>query len=165
MRMTVNIAEEIFQKIKEIIHPDYLNNDNPIILTESKLKNSPKVKLVKNNAKILVMNSDKEEARKFPYFTDIADLKKMNDCIIFCLHNCQLYVFLIELKSRNTNEVKKQLDAGKVFANFIIATSERMTKKTLKHKAKFGGLIFNTPKTSSCEVCSLLLFNFRVVIY
>lgn len=68
-----------------------------------------------------------EQSQKFlPFFNDdISGLKKMCDFILFVEETHHLHILLIEMKL-GTESAKKQLDAGKCFATYIINTIERL---------------------------------------
>ena len=66
-----------------------------------------------------------------PYFSSNEGVKKMCDYFLFCWEEGKLYVLLIELK-QGGEQVTKQLDAGKVFATFIVSTLNRVEKLNIK---------------------------------
>lgn len=69
-----------------------------------------------------------EETDIFPYYSRVSNLKKICDYILFAEEGNYLYVFLIELKKSNLS-AKKQLQASKVFANYIIDSARRIGKE------------------------------------
>jgi hypothetical protein len=54
----------------------------------------------------------------FPFFNQsLGNITKANDGIIFYKNGNDIFVLLIELKSNNLGDYKKQLQAGKNFVN------------------------------------------------
>lgn len=66
-----------------------------------------------------------------PYFTNSEGVKKMCDYFLFCWEKGKLFVLLIELK-QGEEQVTKQLEAGKVFATFLVSTLNRVEKLNIK---------------------------------
>ncbi|NCX96354.1 MAG: hypothetical protein EBX41_08085 [Chitinophagia bacterium] len=72
----------------------------------------------------------------FPYFSDFGVLNKMCDYILFAVKKTQkkpqLYIFCIELKKSNASganaSANQQLEAGKVFVDYIIKSIRRLAK-------------------------------------
>ena len=67
----------------------------------------------------------------FPFFNKGSDtprfLNKFCDYIVVCTRDTKLFVVLVELKSANLfGEAKKQIDAGKIFVNYIFNTFDRL---------------------------------------
>jgi len=57
----------------------------------------------------------------FPYFNQsTVGINKVNDGIIFYIKNSEIYVLIIELKSTNLSDYKKQLQAGKIFVLYLL---------------------------------------------
>lgn len=75
------------------------------------------------------------ESRDFPFFSEVQDLKKMCDFILFAEEREHLHIFLIELKLGNLS-AKKQLAAAEEFAKFIIQSSQRIGQKINSYSIK-----------------------------
>lgn len=75
------------------------------------------------------------ESRDFPFFSEVPDLKKMCDFILFAEEREHLHIFLIELKLSNLS-AKKQLTAAEEFAKFIIQSSKRIGRKINAYSIK-----------------------------
>jgi hypothetical protein len=75
------------------------------------------------------------ESRDFPFFSDVPNLKKMCDFILFAEDRNHLHIFLIELKLSNMS-AKKQLEAAEEFAKFIIHSSKRIGRAINAHSIK-----------------------------
>ena len=65
------------------------------------------------------------ESKDFPFFKEIKGLKKMCDFVLFAEESNHLHIFLIELKL-SPDSAKKQLEAAKEFAVFILNSSNRI---------------------------------------
>lgn len=76
----------------------------------------------------IVLKFDNPNIEKFPFFKEKSDLKKLCDFIIFCEFNNQIYTLLIEMKPNTdyNDKAKKQLNAGAIFAHFILNTLNRL---------------------------------------
>jgi hypothetical protein len=140
----VSNTTTILSAIDEIIEISYKYTNRPLELFEKKHKKPPIVKLSSSMMRINVITSDKDEIC-FPFFkrTDIERLQKMNDFILFAEHEEILYVFIIELKTGSGNGAMSQMEAGKLFAEFIIKTAERICKQKLSCDIQYRGLIFS----------------------
>ena len=79
----------------------------------------------------------KHENINFPYFDDVTDLKKMCDFIVLCEMNSEIFVFLIEEKScrisSDNEKIQSQIEAGAVFANFLLNSTQRLYNQSLKN--------------------------------
>ena len=61
--------------------------------------------------------------RVFPFFSpSVRGINSKNDGIIFCRKNGQIYVLLIELKSKRSGKYLMQLKSARNFVNFLTAT-------------------------------------------
>jgi len=57
-----------------------------------------------------------------PFFNQsLGDINKVNDAIIFYEKGSEQYLLLIELKSNNLGDYKKQLQAGKNFSLYLVS--------------------------------------------
>ena len=62
----------------------------------------------------------KEKIKIFPFFDQsLANITKVNDCIIFYVIKNKIHIFLVELKSNNLSDYKIQLQAGKNFVHYL----------------------------------------------
>lgn len=75
------------------------------------------------------------EKKDFPFFKDVAGLKKMCDFILFAEEKNHLHIFLIELKL-SPDSAKKQLDAASEFAHFLLKSSKRIGKEITNFSIK-----------------------------
>ncbi|MBK8816383.1 MAG: hypothetical protein IPN42_13175 [Methylococcaceae bacterium] len=97
---------------------------NTLRLIEEKEKLSVDIK-IKSSDNISCFSFDKNKQTKsdaiFPFFNpSVKGLCTKNDYILVHQKGNKIYVFLIELKSKNKGEYLKQLMAGKHFFQFII---------------------------------------------
>lgn len=66
---------------------------------------------------------DPNDNNFFPYFSDVKDLKKICDYIIFVEDSKRLFIFLVELKKKSGSP-ERQLDMSVDFVNFILARAK-----------------------------------------
>lgn len=122
MRSFPNLLNEIISE--EFHFPLVSGNKNTLRLIEEKESLSVEIK-INNSDNISCFSFDKDKESKsdtiFPFFNPaIKGLCTKNDFILVYQKGNQVYVFLIELKSKNSNGYLKQLRAGKLFFQFII---------------------------------------------
>ena len=88
----------------------------------------------------------KDKCKMFPFFNQsLGDIKKANDGIIFCKKDNTIYVLLIELKSDNLGDYKKQLQAGKNFTLYLQNMLNMVFNKSYKIKEEnIKCLVFTT---------------------
>ncbi|MCK9395919.1 MAG: hypothetical protein M0Q44_10045 [Methylobacter sp.] len=97
---------------------------NILRLVEEKENLSVEFK-IKDSESIACFSFDKDKQSGsdtvFPFFNSaVKGLCTKNDYILVHQKGSQVYVFLIELKSKNNGEYLKQLRAGKLFFQFVI---------------------------------------------
>jgi len=112
-----------------------------------------KVILTSKRKNIFAFSLDKSldnTCKMFPFFNQgTTSLNKVNDGIIFYLNNNQIYVLLIELKTNNLGEYKKQLQAGKSFVLYLLEVLNNTFASTYKIKEEnIKCLIFSLRKTA-----------------
>jgi len=134
-------------------------NKNSIIPVENdKLRfTEPKVEchqvILKSKIKdIFSFSLDKHIKNKcdmFPFFDkSTPHITKVNDGIVFCLKNQQIFILLIELKSKNVGLYKKQLQAGKNFVSYLLEVLNSSFKETYEIKNEnIRCLVFTSRKT------------------
>ena len=86
----------------------------------------------------------------FPFFNPtIPNICSKNDAILICQKQQEIYVFLIELKSKNSGKYLTQLKAAQLFVQFIFErlTLYKMCKDNLTD-VKFRGILFSNMQTS-----------------
>ena len=113
--------------INEILEKKYLSTDQKHIIEKDKdCKGKTfqmKFEIVKSTG--IEYKLYRFESKDFPFFNDVAGLKKMCDFILFAEEKNYLHIFLIELKL-SPESAKKQLDAANEFADFILKSSKRI---------------------------------------
>lgn len=120
--------------LKEIIAEEFqldLVNPNTLRLLEPKTNLSVDIKIKKSDS-IFCFSIDKDRVRNsckgdgvFPFFNPcIGGLCIKNDFILVCQEGKKIYVFLIELKSKNEGHYLKQIHAGKIFFDFVLERSK-----------------------------------------
>ncbi len=115
--------------IESILHEKF-KVSNQTCLTENDKDQKGKVftssyKIVKGNNHKYGLYRYSSDA--FPYFSDITDLKKMCDYILFLEEGKYLHVLIFELKKGN-DSARKQLKAAKVFVEYIVESAKRTGK-------------------------------------
>lgn len=122
MRSFPNLLNEI---ISDDFHfPLVSGNKNTLRLIEEKESLFVEIK-IKDSDNISCFSFDKNKESKndtvFPFFNPkVKGLCTKNDFILVYQKGNQVYVFLIELKSKNINGYLKQLRAGKLFFQFVM---------------------------------------------
>lgn len=109
---------------------DFFKEDKITKLQE--LQENMEIEFISDNKRYLSFSFDKQLPTKdypkglFPFFNrGEAKVTSFCDYIIFSEHNNNLFILLIELK-KGENNVTKQLNAGKCFAQYIISTLNRV---------------------------------------
>ena len=88
--------------------------------------------------------------KMFPFFNQSTNsINKVNDGIIFYINNNKIFVFLIELKTKQLGDYMKQLQAGKIFAFYLLGILNNSFSKNYKiDKENIKCLVFSLRKTS-----------------
>ncbi len=105
-------------------------------LIESKPKKPHKASIVRDKvARWTLYRYDQENDPNsfFPFFNNTSgertspkDLLKFCDYIVFVEKNDRLFILLVEMKSGETGDARKQLEASETFIHFILKTAERI---------------------------------------
>lgn len=101
-----------------------------------------------NNIRHVLYRFDPDSMALFPYFSDIAGLKKICDYILFAEEGQNCWCFLIELKI-GKDSTHKQLIASEHFMRFVINSARRIGKEISCDDITFrriGISEFNKPK-------------------
>lgn len=116
--------------IREILHTNFKHSDQTC-LSEKNVDTKGK----KFEVKYQIVKQPQIDYELFrydeaalPFFNNISGLKKMCDYILFAEEGEYLYIFVIELKLGN-DSAKIQLNAAKVFVQFIIDSANRVGKE------------------------------------
>lgn len=126
--------EEKMSKLVKLsnILDDFFKEDKITKLKEDREK--MEVEFDNDNLKYLSFSFDKQLPAKdfpkglFPFFSKgEAKVNSFCDYVIFSEYNNTLFILLIELK-KGDNNVTKQLEAGKCFADYIISTFNRVNQ-------------------------------------
>ncbi|MEY3881325.1 MAG: hypothetical protein RIQ94_2121 [Pseudomonadota bacterium] len=171
---------------KEFHFPHVKGDKNTLRLIEDQVPLASVDIKIKNSDNISCFSFDKKRQPKsgdaiFPFFNaSEGGLCTKNDYILVCQKGNQVYVFLIELKSKNTGDYLKQLKAGKLFFQFIIdriklfnSDFQDLDKDNLHYKGILFRIDRTTPnkgttkqrklefnKTPDLDVCILNYENF-----
>ena len=134
---------------KDLIIP-IISNEIEFIEDRAKCK---KVILQSNRKNIFAFSLDKNldnSCKMFPFFNQTtSSINKVNDGIVFYLDNNHIYILLIELKTNNLGEYKKQLQAGRSFVLYILEIINNTFSSRYKVKEEnIKCLIFSLRKTA-----------------
>jgi hypothetical protein len=95
----------------------------------------------------------------FPFFntdekTSIAGLRSKNDAIVIYQSEHKIFVFLIELKSKNSGNYLQQLALSKVFVTFIVDRLSMINSsyEFKKQDIEFRGILFRYQKKVQKEI-------------
>lgn len=144
----------ILHRIEEIIFSGYKENVSGDIFElreDNKKAKCAKAKIQKTGD-ILVYKFDKfpkkdgkEIKDKFPFLNDISGVKSMADFLLFYTKKDRLFVIICNLKSGNKGNSADQIEAGKIFANFIVSTAQRMFQEDFKEiKPEFIPILYSS---------------------
>ncbi len=149
------IMQNIITNLSNIINSDLVI---PIIskeITINEIKNESgcqKVILKLTSKNIFAFSLDyqlQNRCKMFPFFNQsLGNITKVNDGIIFYKNGNEIFVLLIELKSNNLGDYKKQLQAGKNFVNYLKNMLNLMFNKNYQiDKDNIRCIVFSTRKT------------------
>jgi len=119
--------EELSEKLSQLIHQDahiLFDEKNKIVKieepqnTDSRQLRSVIIKGIQNFYFALKLDHEKH---KFlgSLINDVTDIKKACDAIIFCKVNNQNYVFLVEMKSDDSEGIIEKIRSTEAFLAFI----------------------------------------------
>jgi hypothetical protein len=125
---------------------------NEIEFKEDKAKCNSII-LKSKQKRIFAFSLDKNldnSCRMFPFFNQTtSSITKVNDGIVFYLSDNQIYILLIELKTNNLGEYKKQLQAGKNFVLYLVEVLNNSFLKNYKiDEINIKCLVFSLRKTA-----------------
>ena len=95
-----------------------------------KINNYGRSYLLYSFDKVVKRKKENKAIELQPYFKSIEGVKSMCDYFLFCYDKGKLFVLLIELK-RGKEQVMCQLNAGNLFATYLINTLNRVEKMNL----------------------------------
>ncbi len=147
--------QNIITNLSNIINSDLVI---PIIskeITINEIKNESgcqKVILKLTSKNIFAFSLDyqlQNKCKMFPFFNQsLGNITKVNDGIIFYKNGNDIFVLLIELKSNNLADYKKQLQAGKNFVLYLKNMLNLMFNKNYQiDKDNIRCIVFSTRKT------------------
>lgn len=144
----------ILQRIEEIIFSGYKEKVSGNIFELKEDNSSAKCNKAKfsKSDDVLVYKFDKEPKNegikikdKFPFLNDISGLKSMADFLLFYVKKDRLFVVICNLKSCNKGNSADQIEAGKIFANFLVKTAQRKFKNDFGDiKPKFIPVLYSS---------------------
>lgn len=145
---------DILQCIDNIIFSGYKESisGNTFELKENNKNTKCKKAKIKKTANVLVYKFDKEPQRdgmkikdKFPFFNNVPGVKSMADFLLFYVRNDRLFVIICNLKSGNISNSPDQIEAGKIFANFLVETARRKFKDDFEDvKPEFVPVLYSS---------------------
>jgi len=143
----------LLQAIRAILHPEVIPG-GLLRLKEKSHGNAAKpILLQKQRGQDVVLLKPDQCAggldRLFPLFRpDVAGLRAMCDYIVFCQENAgddkPLFVLLCELKSQNTTGAARQIENGRLLADYILETANLHHQMTKRPTIERRGLVFTT---------------------
>jgi hypothetical protein len=147
--------KQLLSHLLNTIHQDFvisIISDEILIQENKKDAKCTKVILKSKKKQIFAFSLDNDLTNKckvFPFFNqETALITKVNDSIIFYLDKGKIFILLIELKSNNLGDYKKQLEAGKVFVHFILGIlNNAFAKNYVLDEENIKCLVFSLRKT------------------
>jgi len=145
---------QLITNLSNTIHKDLIV---PFISNEIEIKENgaecKKVILTSKRKQIFAFSLDinlDNRCKMFPFLNQTTPLvNKVNDGIIFYLNNNEIFILLIELKSNNLGEYKKQLHSGKNFALYLLKILNNSFSKNYTIEDKnIRCLVFSLRKTA-----------------
>ncbi|MCH7401138.1 hypothetical protein ACFOUP_01455 [Belliella kenyensis] len=138
------MVDKVFQQLYDLIKGDFKNSflGGNVVLQDS---TSKKVKLNKKGP-ILCLQPDKkikDWKNNFPFFeTSVSTSCSVSDHLIIYPKTDTLYVFIIELKSKNVNGAISQIRASFELSKYICGTAVRLLNYP-SINIEYRGLIFS----------------------
>ena len=125
-----------FEFIKKILNDNFLVKENEGRIMEE-LKDCPghkphKVKIIvtRSISAFSLYRFDPDNEDFLPFFGRVSGLKRFCDYIMLVESNFRLAIILIEMKrSKNDSKYKSQLDASRLFMDYVIANAERIKEE------------------------------------
>ena len=116
------MSKEFICTIKRSIHGKYhLRNatKNSWVVQESHRT----IKIRSPNEDSIAFSLDRSDPEPFAFFSASPpdDFARMCDIILFCSHNNEIYLFLIEIKTGRDEGYETQVMNGKLFCDWLIA--------------------------------------------
>jgi hypothetical protein len=142
-------GSNLLKKLEEIIKQKYkvAQVGGALRLEEPQEKGYPSTVLKKNGA-VLAYNFDVKDSNNavFPIFeSTMPSLTSIADYVVFYPHNDEkLFVFVCNLKSKNSTNASAQAQAGWLFSEYIVKTVERLLKFPDNMHVEYRSLIFTT---------------------
>ncbi len=129
--------------ISKLINPNVITNTSQNIITiQEENKNSTGHQIIIKNIKNCIsIKLDQDKSEIYFFKKDVT----INDETIFYINDEKLYVLLLELKSKKKGKGEKQIQYGKIFANFIVEILEKENNMKFK-EIEYRGYIFSTNK-------------------
>ncbi len=122
-----------YEFIDRILNSHFqLQDDESGVLVEAKQcphHKPQRIKILKTRpiSSLSVYRFDPDDEDFLPFFGRITGLKRFCDYVMLAEASERLIVILIEMKrSKNDNKYKSQLDAAKLFMEYVIASAERV---------------------------------------
>ena len=148
--------KQFLSNISNTIHQDFvipLQSQELVFYENKENSKCKKVILKYNNRQAFAFTLDinlMNKCKTFPFFNQsTAFINKVNDGIIFYINNNKIFVFLLELKSNNLGDYKKQLQAGKLFVYFLLGiVNNAFSKNYVLEEKNIKCLVFSVRKTA-----------------
>lgn len=145
----------LLDKIKEILNEKHIEAEctrqNTLKLKEDgKDARLTEVKLIVPNGEHLLCKFDNNNKKlKTSFFNSKSEVYSICDYILFSVLNNKLYVFILNIKSGNTDNNMIQLCSGEALAKYIIQTANKYLEHyTDPSDIYFSYILFSTSKES-----------------
>lgn len=151
-----------FELIDKILNDHFLVTENDSRIMEE-LKDSPdhkpqrvKIIVTRSITAISLYRFDSDAEDFLPFFGRITGLKRFCDYILLVEANDRLAIILIEMKrSKRDSKYKSQLDASKLFIDYVIANAERIKEENGYHDFDSSSIIIRRVKIIAAPINKL----------
>lgn len=151
---------DLYNAFRECIDAKYIppTHSGGLIKLEERKKNATCREVILNTKKIstkpflikLEASEEREKSGKktmadvdiHPLLNELTGLKTGCDYLLICPTDEKIYILVIELKSKGSNEWIDQCIAGECLTTYLITTVNRFKKLKLKHELIFRYVLF-----------------------
>lgn len=136
--------------ISQLINTNVITNTakNVITIQENNKGAQGEQIIIKRLKNCISIKLDQDKSEIYFFKKDVT----INDETIFYIDGEKLYILLLELKSKKKGKGQKQIQYGKIFADFIIGILEKENNIKFK-EIEYRGYIFTT--STSARKCPL----------
>lgn len=145
--------KKFLRNVSDTIHKDLIitNVSDEFEIEESNAA-CKKIVLKSKRKNIFAFSLDQNlnnRCKMFPFFNqETPHVNKVNDAIFFYINDSKIFVLLIELKTNNLGNYKKQLQSGKNFVGYLIEVLNNSFSKAYRvEEENIKCLVFSVRKT------------------